>query len=444
MRICQLTPGTGSWYCGSCMRDNVLIRALRAEGHEAVMGQLYLPAKVEGEHAEYPDTVFFGGLNVYLRHKSLLFRKAPRWVGRWLDAPPLLRWLSRRSGMTHAKDLGSMTVAMLQAVRGRQAEELDRLLMWMRSVGRCDVVCLSNALLMGLVRPIREALKAPVVVFCQGEDGFVDSLVQPYRSQAWELMANQSRHADALVAVSRYYGEQMRMHLRLPEGRMHVAHNGIETADLAPPETPPAMPTLGYLARMNRAKGLDTLVDAYIELYRSGRSQNAQLCVVGAQTENDPKFVAGLQRRLQEAGCGDRAEFHPNVSREEKVRLLRGMSVLSVPAPNESFGLYLLEAMACGVPVVQPETASFPELIQATGGGLLCKPNDPSDLAAKLAELLVDGDRRSALGRAGRRAVLENFTDGHMARRVIGVLRHVVEQAGLTQPPTQPTVQSSA
>lgn len=426
------------------MRDHVLVKALRAEGHDAVMGQLYLPAKIEGESAAEERTVFFGGLNVYLRHKSRLFRKAPRWVGRLLDAPPLLRWLSRRTGMTRASDLGSMTVAMLQAVRGRQAEELDRLLGWMQSTGRFDVICLSNALLMGLVRPISEELGAPVVVFCQGEDGFVDSLVEPYRSQAWELMANQSRHADALVAVSQSYGERIRSRLRLREGQMHVAHNGIEIEGLAPADSPPTEPVIGYLARMNRAKGLDTLVDAFIELHRTGRSQGARLCVVGAQTENDPKFVAELRRRLERAGCTGRVMFHANVSREEKIRLLQSMTALSVPARHESFGLYVLEAMACGVPVVQPNEAAFPELIAATGGGLLCRPNDPADLAAKLAELLVDDARRSALGRAGRQAVLANFTAAHMARRIAEILQNIAASNPTDRPPIPSAVQSDS
>ena len=74
-----------------------------------------------------------------------------------------------------------------------------------------------------------------------------------------------------------------------------------------------------------------------------------------------------------------------------KVRFLHGIDVLSVPTTyREPKGLYVLEALANGVPVVQPRHGSFPELIEATGGGLLVNPDDPHDLARALRQLFDD------------------------------------------------------
>ncbi len=110
-------------------------------------------------------------------------------------------------------------------------------------------------------------------------------------------------------------------------------------------------------------------------------------------------------------------EFHPNVDRAAKLAFLRSLSVFSVPARyGEAFGLYVLEAMAAGVPVVQPAVAAFPELIEATGGGILCAADSPHALADALEGLLLDQKRARALGEAGRRAVFQNFSAEAMAR----------------------------
>ena len=82
---------------------------------------------------------------------------------------------------------------------------------------------------------------------------------------------------------------------------------------------------------------------------------------------------------------------------------------------GEAFGLYLVEAWACGVPVVQPRHAAFTELVEASGGGLLCHPGDAASLAEGLAELLENPARAADLGRAGRMAFERHFTDEAMA-----------------------------
>jgi glycosyltransferase involved in cell wall biosynthesis len=435
MRLLHLSPGTGSFYCGSCLRDDALAKALRREGCDVVVGQMYLPAMLESEPAgEGP--FFFGGVNAYLQQTSAIFRRTPRWLDAALDRPALLRWVSRYASMTASQDVADLTVSMLQGPNGRQAKELARLVDWLsaeRAAGRrFDAVCLSNALLLGLVEPIGRASGAPVVVSLQGEDTFVDSLPQPQRDQAWALMSAAAERAAGLVAVSDYYRLVMADRLGLDPQRLHVVPNGIELQgyDLAAPLSRPGPPVIGYLARMCPAKGLHTLVEAFIRLANDpseGRCAKARLCVVGAQLREDRPFVAGLRAQLARAGLAERCTWHPGVSRSEKLRLLKGMSLLSVPATyGESFGLYTLEAMAAGVPLVQPEHAAVPEILATFGGGVLCKPDDPVDLAAKLADLLGDEPRRLALAEAGRSAVHAGGTEKHMAQRFEQVLRGIV------------------
>src|SRR5262249_36483292 len=141
-------------------------------------------------------------------------------------------------------------------------------------------------------------------------------------------------------------------------------------------------PVLGYFARMCREKGLPLLVEAFIRIRQRGRAPRVRLHIGGSCGPSDEPVVAQLRRQLGEAGLMQDVVFRPNLERSEKVRFLRELTVFSVPAGyGEAFGLYLIEAMAAGVPVVQPRDAAFTELVEATGGGMLCAAEDPGALA---------------------------------------------------------------
>jgi glycosyltransferase involved in cell wall biosynthesis len=425
MRIIQITPGTGSFYCGTCLRDNALVAELRRQGHDALMVPLYLPLTVDEAPTTGDTPLFYGGVNVYLQQKSALFRKSPRWLDRLFDAPPVLQLAASRAGSTEARELGDLTVSTLRGEEGRQIKELDRLADWL--VGeQPEVICLSNALLVGLARRIKERTGAAVVCTLQGEDTFLDSLPDGDREAAWQALRERAADVDAFVAVSHYYGDVMRRRVPLAENRVHVVYNGILLDGYAPAPAPPSPPVLGYLARLCPVKGLATLVEAYLLLRQRDRLPGLRLCVAGTMTAADEPFVDQLRARLDEAGLTDDVQFLPNLSRDAKIAFLQGLSALSVPATyGESFGLYVIEALAAGVPVVQPRHAAFPELIEATGGGVLCEPDDPQSLASTVEELLRDPDAARAMGERGRETVLERFNVSRMAE---GMLR-VFEQA---------------
>lgn len=104
------------------------------------------------------------------------------------------------------------------------------------------------------------------------------------------------------------------------------------------------------------------------------------------------------------------------MDRPGKLEFFQSLDVLSVPTIyRESKGLFVLESLACGVPVVQPRHGSFPELIEATGGGRLYEPGDADALADAIAELMDDPALRAKLGEAGRNAVRASFSDEVMA-----------------------------
>jgi glycosyltransferase involved in cell wall biosynthesis len=409
MNITLLTPGAAGMYCGGCMRDNALTAALRRLGHDALQVPLYTPLTTD-EPDNSIDRVFFGGVNVYLQQKSKLLSNLPAWLDKRLDSPEFLRFATSFGMKTNPADLGEMTVSMLKGEDGRQAHELDKLLEWLKEIHRPDVIALSNALMVGTAHRLRTELKVPVVCTLQGEDYFLDHLPQANREQAWDILRASAAHVDTFIAVSHYYAETMAKRLNLPASKIVAVQNGIDLKGYAPAATRPEKPTIVYLARMAPEKGLKTLVDAFTLLRTKDEHSALRLRIGGSLTANDKEFVHTIQHDLKKARLSEHVDFLPNLSKEDKIALLQSGSVFSVPATyGESFGLFVLESLACGVPVVQPRHASFPEVL------------------AHLNDLLLDPEHAIRLGKEGRENVLTKFSVDRMARDVADVLQFKVQ-----------------
>ena len=423
MKTLLLTPGTGNFHCGSCLHDESLVRAMRKLGHDAFINALYLPLVLDSDDDIDAGSVQMGGISMYLQAKSAVFRHTPAFLARLLDRPIFLRKASSRADMTSPSELGWMTEQMLLGRHGKTRIGVDRLLEHLRESERPDVVLLNNALLIGLAEPIADELGCAVACTLHGEDTFIDGLPEPWRSNVWNLLREKARRVDAFMPVSAYHQRLMADRLAIPEHKLRVVHNGIEVEHYTPQKTTPTPPVIGYLARMCAGKGLGTLIDAYILMHERGLAGQTRLHLVGAATPNDQRYVDMQHRKLADAGLADRVLVETNVSFDDKIQALRGMSVLSVPATyGESFGLYVLEANAMGVPVVEPDHAGLAEVIGHTGGGILYEAGNTAALAEALAALIQDEPRRRALGEQGRAAVLERFTATRMAESVATVL----------------------
>ncbi|MEO6183376.1 MAG: glycosyltransferase family 4 protein [Verrucomicrobiota bacterium] len=420
MNIIQITPGAGAMFCGGCFRDNALVAELRRLGHATLMMPLYLPLTLDEPDQSKGTPIFFSGVNVYLEQKSAFFRNSPAWLHKILASPFLLKLVSGAAGKTRAQDLGEITVSMLRGEEGKQARELDELITWFKSSQTPEIISLSNALLIGMARRLRKDLAVPIVCSLQGEDFFLDLLPQPHRDIAWKTLSERAADVDLFLAPSEYFKELMRQRLGLSQNRIRVIHNGIKLEGYDLTENSKLktqnFPTLGYFARMCQEKGLHILVEAFIALKKQTAFKDLKLKIGGGCGPGDEPFVEKMRERLKANGILNDVVFFPNLSRSEKVEFLKSLAVFSVPAPyGEAFGLYLIEAMAAGVPVVQPRHAAYPELIEKTGGGILCEPNAAS-LADGISQLLLNPERARSLGEAGRKAVHEKFSVEEMAR----------------------------
>jgi glycosyltransferase involved in cell wall biosynthesis len=439
MRILSISAGAADMYCGSCMRDNALAAELIRLGHEVTLLPFYTPTLTDEDNVSRQEQVFFGGISVYLEQHMPWFRRAPRFVDRLFDAPNVIKAFTSGSISVNAKQLGALTVSTLRGEDGHQRKEVAKLLEFLKDEPRPDVVNIPYTLLICLAKPLKQALQCPVVITLQGEDLFLDALTEPYRSEAMELVRRQVADVDLFIAVSEYYARFMREYLRIPESKMRVGTLGVNMKDLSIGTSTRRDPfTIGYFARIAPEKGLHNLADAYKVLRLEKGLPPSRLLAAGYLVPEHKPYLEAIAEGLRVAGLGGEFVYRGTVERAKKVQFFHDIDVLSVPSPyHEPKGLYLLEAMACGVPVVQPNHGAFPEIIERTGGGVLARSAAGADVADALYDVWKDPARAAELGRRGAEGVRRHYTVTHMAENVLRIYQEVVNvgRGGTLVPP---------
>ena len=428
MKIVHLIPGSGgTFYCQNCMRDNELIKALRQLENDVLMVPLYLPLSVEASGVLGDTPVFYGAINIYLKEKIPFYRYAPMWIEKLLDSEPMLKMAARKSGSTRASGLEEMTLSMLDGEKGRQATELDHLIKFFKEELKPDVVHLSNALLLGLARRLKNDLNIPVICSLQDENEWIDPMREKYRNQVWAKMAERAKDVDAFIAASQYYSKKSQQTMDIPADKIHVVYGGIDLSiyEQAPLTFDP--PVIGYLCRMSEYFGLGIIVDAFIKLKKEAKYADLKLSLIGGYTGDDKLFVKKMVKKFTAEGIIDDVKIYENFDIKYRLQFLKSLSLLSVPVlGGEAFGAYQVEALASGVPIVQPNLGGYPEFIEATGGGILYEPNDPEHLAKALSSMLDDQERIRAMGKKGRKSVMEQYSMENMANRILDVYKKVV------------------
>lgn len=418
MKILHITAGAAGMYCGSCLRDNALAAELIARGHDVLLVPLYTPTLTDEANVSQ-EKVFFGGISVYLEQHSALFRNTPWLIDRLWDSKLALKLASRSSIQVEPAQLADLTISMLKGQDGNQRKELSKLIHWLKSETPPDVVNLPNSLLIGLAEPIKKALDVPVVCTLQGEDLFLEGLPEPHRSTAIALIKSKVGAVDAFFAVSHYYADFMARHLDIPEKKIHVVPLGINLEGYGTNgKVSNSVFTIGYLARVAPEKGLHILCDAYKRLRERVKLGATRLVAAGYLAPEHKPYLKGIEQQMEEWGLGDEFQYVGVLDRHEKIKFLKSLDVLSVPATyDEPKGLSLLEAMACGIPVVQPRRGSFTEIIETSLGGVLVDPDDPASLADGLFHLLENPDAAEEMGLTGAERVRRFYNVGQMADR---------------------------
>ena len=415
-------------YCGSCLRDNALAAELLRQGHDCILVPLYTPLRTD-EPGVSLDKVFFGGISVYLEQHSALFRKTPAWMDKLWDSSFAIKLATNRSISVDPKQLGELTISMLKGELGHQRKEVDKLVDWLKVQDTPDVVVLQNSMLIGLAAPIKRTLNRPIVCTLQGEELFLDGLSEPHHSQALQLIRDNVAHVDAFIAVSHYGADFMADYLNIPRAKIHVVPLGVHPDDFAARNERDETETftVGYLGRIAPEKGLHLLAEAY-KLFRERTDVGpARLEAAGWMGPEGKAYLAGVEQKLKDWGLADEFHYHGELDRQDKVEFLRRLNVFSMPTTYaEPKGLTILEAMASGVPIIQPRHGSFPEMVERTGGGILVEANDAASLAEGLYTLYKNSELTADLGRQGAAGVREHYSVARMAERAIEVYSRLV------------------
>ncbi|TWU43902.1 2-deoxystreptamine glucosyltransferase [Novipirellula aureliae] len=423
MKVVFLTAGAAGMYCGSCMHDNALARTLIADGYDCLLQPIYTPIRTDSISVA-SEKIFFGGIHVYLLQQMPWLRFVPQSARRFLDWPPLIRVATRKAASTDPAKLGDLAISMLQGTDGRQSEEVIRLVDWLENKIQPDVLILSNLLIGGSLPLVHRRLpETQVIVMLQGDDIFLDHLPTEARAEAIALCSKLVSSVDRFVVNSRFYADRMGTLLNIPPEKLFQTPLSIDAAAYSASLT--SVPDrshgktktfrIGYLARISPEKGLHRLVDAFLHL--ANEHHDVTLEVAGWLGEVNRPYLKTIQTRVREAGLEDRFTYHGSPELAEKVAFLQSLDLLSVPTEYEDpKGLFALEAMASGVPVVLPDHGGFSELIASTGGGILVPPNDHHALAEAILRLKNDPLLRKELSKNGHRSVHEKHSIENASR----------------------------
>jgi len=427
MKVVQIIPGSGgSFYCGNCLRDSKYIESIRAQGLEVIIVPMYLPLLPrEKNNEEIP--VFYGAISIYLKQLFPAFRHAPAWVETILNSKLMLKLAAGLANSTRSKGLEDMTISMLLGEHGQQKEELEKMVDWLENHYKADLIHISNALLLGLAHTLKERLKIPVVCSLQDEDVWVDGMDEAFKEKTWNLLREKAKDVDQFISVSHYFTSFMKEKLGLQEDKITTLHLGVDPADYTYRNAAEKGKNIGFLSRLCEENGLDILVDAFILLKKMPGNEECKLLLTGGSTGDDTHFIADQKRKIHQAELTDQVLFIHDFSAEKRNAFLEQVTLMSVPVKHgEAFGIYLTEAMAAGIPIVQPALGAFPEIVSGSGGGVIYPENTPQTLAETLNELLADKEKLRTLSANARQSIEKTFNIHALSKEMASIYQQAI------------------
>ena len=423
MRVTYVTAGASEMICGSCLRDNILVKRLRDLDCSVVLVPVYTPITVEGENCS-DNALLYGGISVYLEQKFPPFRYLPGFMTKWLDRPGLVSSLTKKRKIEiEAENLGELTLSILRGEKGNQRQSLKRAVQWIKKESKPDLINLTNLLIAGFVPSMKRELNSPVIVTLQGDDLFLDELTESHRSLVISELRRLASHIDGFITFSQFYAKKMADLLEVPEEKFHLVNLGVDTDEFNDfTRHPTKDPTIGYFGRLAPEKGFHNIVDAFIEIHQEYNLNNARLCAGGWLSPADQNFFNQQVEKLKSANLINFFDHAGSPDLDKKKDFLGKIDVFSLPTIHEEpKGLSVLEAQACGIPVVQPDHGIFPEMLVKTEGGILYDPTDSKSLAKEIVRLLNNKDYANQLGEMGRKNTFELFSAKKMAKETLQV-----------------------
>jgi glycosyltransferase involved in cell wall biosynthesis len=419
MKIVYLITGSGgSFYCGNCYRDMLFLRAIRkVPGIYGSAIPLYLPPDKSNTETGFEDIVFFGAISMYLREKVKMLRNMPAFFDKIFDFSPFLKLAATQAGATRTEGLEELTLNMIEGDNAFKPAEVKRLVRFLEANGKPDIIHLSNALILGLARQLKKHMDVKVVCSLLNEDDWIEDMVEPFKSKSWELIGREAKYVDRFVTPSYYYRDLFISKTGIKPDKIDIVPLGFDPEEYSAVKSGDRSPAVGYFCRVNSHNGFDKLVDAFILMKKRNSIPELTLNVCGGYTGDDKPFVTLQIKKIREHGYQKSVRIYPEFQGNKKAEFFNDVDVISVPVRKyDGYGMYILEANLAGVPVVQPATGAFPEIIAATGGGITYEPDTVDALADALTKVLTNKTLKEELGKKGFSGVRSELSLDKMSK----------------------------
>jgi glycosyltransferase involved in cell wall biosynthesis len=342
---------------------------------------------------------------------GVLYRRVslPRWAPRWKGFLAKAPWVWRIDSSSIESRWHEWEYGLAVATDLRKQ--------------KCDIIHVMNLFhLMPLIRRFNRRSKIVLHMHCEWLNRLDRSLVAPRLAKA-----------DFILGCSEHITEKIRRAFPQLAGRCGTIFNGVDPSRFSPNPAPVSSSDgarrIVWAGRISPEKGLHVLLDAFAQVLQT--DPDLQLDIIGPEERmrfdvmltcddadriaplsvfyKERSYQAQLQERARSLGVAHRVVFRGLVEYSKTVELYRSAAVLVNPSISETFGMTLIEAMSCGLPVVASETGGMPAIVGEGGCGVLVEPGNAAALASAILRLLRDDRLRESMGRAGRKRVLEDF-----------------------------------
>lgn len=262
---------------------------------------------------------------------------------------------------------------------------------------------------------------------------------EPLEEASLKIDAAAIRKADHIVSVSENTKKDLMRYLKIPEEKITVVYNGVDHSVFKPnTQAVASFPYILYVGSERPRKNLERLLEAFVLLKKSSDFADLKLIKVGSPGRSAAFRQTTLQK-IKELGLDGEVIFVDQITDERLVEYYSSARVLVYPSLYEGFGLPVLEAMACGCPVITSNVSSLPEV--AGDAAFLVNPYDIRDICGAIARLLTDNRLRDELIARGK-VRSRIFSWAKTAEETLNVY-HQVEQSIERHGKDSPTGQSS-